>query len=144
MSLIFPAGARLFFDTAPIIYYIEKHPDFGDGMDDLIRQAYVSRHVWVTSFVSWIEALTLPRRERNSDLEKIYKAWLEQTPFLSVIQSNPLVMRQAVHFRAEYGLKTPDAIQLATAQVCRADAVITNDQDWKRVREMNVITLDEL
>jgi predicted nucleic acid-binding protein len=144
MSLHFPEGARLFFDTAPIIYYIEKHPDFSDRMDGLILQACVARHVWVTSFVSWIEALTLPRRQKNSNLEKAYKAWLEQTPFLSVIQSNPLVMRQALHFRAEYGLKTPDAIQLATAQICRADAVITNDQDWKKIKELRVVTLDEL
>jgi len=144
MSLHFPEGARLFFDTAPIIYYVEQHPDFGDCMEDLIRQAYVSRQIWVTSFISWIEALTLPRRQKNSDLERIYKAWLEQTPFLSVVQSNPLVMRQALYFRAEYGFKTPDAIQLATAQVCRVDAVITNDQVWKKVKELRVVTLDEL
>jgi predicted nucleic acid-binding protein len=144
MSSHFPEEARLFFDTAPIIYYIEKHSDFSVCMEGLIQQACVSRHVWITSFVSWIETLILPRREKNSDLEKTYKEWLEQTPFLSVIQSNPLVMRQAVHFRAEYGFKTPDAIQLATAQVCRADAVITNDQAWKKVKELRVVTLDEL
>jgi predicted nucleic acid-binding protein len=54
------------------------------------------------------------------------------------------VCEKAVHFRAAYGFKTPDAIQLAVAQVAGADVVITNDRTWKAVKELHVVMLDEL
>ncbi len=51
---------------------------------------------------------------------------------------------KAVLFRARYGLRTPDSIQLATAQVCGADLVITNDRKWEQVRELSVIQVANL
>ena len=144
MGLNVQYGEKLFFDTAPIIYYIEKHPQFGACVDVLAQEAGSRRHLWVTSFISWIEALTLPCKQKNIQVEQRYLDWLTRTPFLTVVQSSSAIMKQAVYFRAEYGFKTPDAIQLATAQVAGADLVITNDQAWKAVKELRVVTLDEL
>lgn len=50
----------------------------------------------------------------------------------------------AVQLRAKYNFKTPDAIQLATAIRCGADYVITNDKEWQKVGNLNILLLEDL
>ena len=57
---------------------------------------------------------------------------------------NISVADKTVELRAEYGLRTPDAIQLATAVSCGSDYVLTNDRKWKQVNQCNTVLLDEL
>lgn len=47
----------------------------------------------------------------------------------------------AAQLRAKYGLKTPDALQIATALEHHADYFLTNDHRLNSVTEINVITL---
>ena len=44
----------------------------------------------------------------------------------------------------EYNLKTPDALQAATALTCGATGFISNDPAFQRVAGLEVIVLDEL
>ncbi|NOU35450.1 MAG: PIN domain-containing protein [Kiritimatiellaceae bacterium] len=144
MGLSFRGDEILFIDTAPVIYYIENHPQFSSKMDALIDAVANFRQQWITSFVTYVEVLALPRKMKDQPMEQLYTHLLTQTRFLKIVQTNPSIMNQCVHFRAEYGFKTPDAIQLATAQVFGADIVITNDHAWKKITELRVVTLDEL
>lgn len=50
----------------------------------------------------------------------------------------------AVELRAHHHLKTPDAIQLGTAVACGADYIITNDRDWRRIEEIQVVMVGDL
>lgn len=54
------------------------------------------------------------------------------------------VAEQAALLRAKYNLRTPDAVQLATAVEVRADYFFTNDDRLKLVREITVVTLSDL
>jgi hypothetical protein len=46
--------------------------------------------------------------------------------------------------RAETGLRTPDAVQVAAARVSGADAIITNDRRWAgRVTRPALVMLEE-
>jgi len=38
----------------------------------------------------------------------------------------------------------PDYFQLGTAVACGADYIITNDRDWRRVEEIQVIMVGDL
>lgn len=46
-----------------------------------------------------------------------------------------------MELRVNYNLKTPDAIQLATAMENNTDVFLTNDERLKRVKEIEVLTL---
>jgi len=113
-------------------------------MDARIEEATIARQIWLTSFITWIEVLTLPRQEKNRQVEMAYRDWFRKTKWVRVLQSSSMIMDRTVHFRSEYGFKTPEAIQLASAEVFGADVVITNDLAWKKVKELRVVTLDEL
>jgi predicted nucleic acid-binding protein len=53
------------------------------------------------------------------------------------------VADRAALIRAQYGLKTPDAIQMATAVCSGATAFLCNDPAFQRVKEMNCLLLDD-
>jgi predicted nucleic acid-binding protein len=51
---------------------------------------------------------------------------------------------EAAQIRADYNLRTPDAIQLATALDARASAFLTNDAGLASVPGLRLIQLDSL
>jgi predicted nucleic acid-binding protein len=51
--------------------------------------------------------------------------------------------RMAADLRARYHLKTPDALQVASALNENCDAFLTNDTGFKRVTEIRILILDE-
>jgi predicted nucleic acid-binding protein len=50
----------------------------------------------------------------------------------------------AVDLRAKHQFKTPDAIQLGTAVACGADYIITNNKDWRRFKEIQILLVSDL
>jgi predicted nucleic acid-binding protein len=46
--------------------------------------------------------------------------------------------------RAEHNLRTPDAIQVATAAVSGATALISNDAIFRRIELLDILLLDEM
>jgi predicted nucleic acid-binding protein len=55
-----------------------------------------------------------------------------------------MIAQEAARLRAQYRLKTPDAIHIATASVHKVDALLTNEPAWKRVKEVPIVVLEEL
>ena len=51
---------------------------------------------------------------------------------------------RAAELRAKYGLRTPDAIQLASVIYKKGDVLITNDKGLKRVKEIKVLALEDI
>ncbi|WP_296621566.1 PIN domain-containing protein [Marivirga sp.] len=54
------------------------------------------------------------------------------------------VSRRAANLRANYNIKTPDSIQIATAIEKNADFFFTNDKNLSRVNEIEVLTLEDI
>jgi len=55
-----------------------------------------------------------------------------------------MVAEQAAWLRAKYSwLRTPDAIQIAAGLLQGAEALICNDNNWKKLTELPVLVLDD-
>jgi predicted nucleic acid-binding protein len=54
------------------------------------------------------------------------------------------VSQKAALIRVRYGLKLPDALQVATALVAGCDAFLTNDVVLQRVTELRILVLSAL
>jgi predicted nucleic acid-binding protein len=50
------------------------------------------------------------------------------------------IAESAARLRASLGLKIADAIQIASALAINADAVVTHDRDFGRVRALRVLS----
>jgi predicted nucleic acid-binding protein len=57
---------------------------------------------------------------------------------------NPDTAILAADLRARYNLRTPDALQIATALQSGCQAFLTNDTTLKRVTELTVLVLSEI
>ena len=88
--------------------------------------------------------MVVPIRNGNQNLIQLYENTILNSPHLSVFNMDSLVAKKTAEIRANYNIKTPDAIQLATAILHKADYFLSNDKKLKRVTEVKVITLDEL
>jgi predicted nucleic acid-binding protein len=54
------------------------------------------------------------------------------------------IAERAAELRAQFRLRTPDALQLATVIEAGGQAFLTNDSGLRRVTVLPVIVLDEL
>jgi predicted nucleic acid-binding protein len=131
-----PDGALLLMDTAPIVYFLEAHPKFAKVFKSLFeRHASGELHFAVTT-VTIAEVLTGPLQSGNEALAESYRAILESW---QVVDLTGNIAESAARLRASLRLKLPDAVQAASAIAINADALITHDRDFSRVRSLVVL-----
>lgn len=97
----------------------------------------------VTSIITLIEVTAQPIRLNRQDLVSIYTAALLGSANVTTMSVDATIARQAAELRAKYSLRTPDAIQIATAIVAGAQAFITNDERLRSVAEIQVLIIDD-
>lgn len=144
MGLDLSKQRQIFLDTSPFIYYFEEHPTYFDALNWLWDQIYQYDISVITSIITYIELLTLPEREGHHHLAAQYRESLTNSDRISIYPVNLLVAEATVKYRAKYQMKTPDAIQLATADICGAEIVVTNDGAWKKIDDMVVVLINEI
>jgi predicted nucleic acid-binding protein len=91
-----------------------------------------------------LELLVHPYRGKDQDGVDAYFALLSTYPNLKWVSASLDIADQAARLRAEHNLKTPDAIQAATALVSHASGLISNDPAFLRVRQLEVLIFDNL
>jgi predicted nucleic acid-binding protein len=135
---------RLGLDTAPIIYFVEAHPRY-DALVTRVFQRIASGVITgITSVISLTEVLAQPIRRGQAQLAQRYDNLLLNSANLVVMPIDVDVARRAAGLRAQYSLRTPDALQIAVALAAGCQAFLTNDKNLKRVAELQVLILDEL
>lgn len=142
--MILKSDDVIFLDTAPFIYFFERHPDHFPPMAALFDQLYATGAQAITSIITYIELTTQPARRGNLKLVRKYRDYLSNSENISLFALDMNIADYVVQLRARYALKTPDAIQLGTALACGADHVITNDRAWQGLEEVNVVLMEEL
>lgn len=137
-------GKVVAIDTAAFIYYFEDHADFAPLLHPLFQELEAGRIGAVTSVISLLEVLIHPLRQGDEKLASQYQDTLLSHPHLTTLAVNYVIAQAAAELRAERNLKTPDAIQLATAIISNASAFITNDRDFGDAPPIEIVTLREL
>ena len=137
-------GATVGLDTGPLIYYIEEHPAHLARIRPFFEAAERGEFRVVTSFVTLIEVLVHPLREGRPELAEEYRVILLQSPALTAIPLDEGIAEEAAGLRARHNLRTPDAIQLATAIRSGASWFLTNDAELANVSEISVLVLKQL
>lgn len=124
-------------DAAPWIYLLEDHPTFAPKFTGLFEAAAAGEIELALSTVALAEVLTGPCKAGQTALAKRFEAAL--TSYRVVPVTTPIASL-AAQLRAQYRLKLPDALQLATALEIGADALVTHDRDFSAVQGLQVLT----
>lgn len=132
------------FDTAPIIYFAEANPDYDALVTAIFQRIDDAELVGITSVISLCEVLVHPIRNQNRALRQRYLDILQNSPNFFTKFINSSIAETAAELRAKYNLRTPDALQIATALENGCDAFLCNDKDLKKVTELKILILDEL
>jgi predicted nucleic acid-binding protein len=135
---------RLGFDTAPFIYFVERNPVYLELVREVVRRISSGELTGHTSAITLTEVLVQPLRVGNTALAQRYRRFLSRSRNLVLEPITAGVAEQAAALRARYGLRTPDAVQIAAALGAGCTAFLTNDSKHQRVVEINVLVLDEL
>lgn len=135
------AGVKLIFlDTAPVIYYVERHPTFFPLVQPIFESLSDRDLQAVTSPITLAECSIVPLLELQQDFADA----LVRNESVIFRITDELIAIEAVKMRVKYGLKLPDAIQIATAIVSNCDAFLTNDIALSKVTEIRSIVVSEL
>lgn len=141
----FISGRLVAFDTAPLIYYIEENPIYLPLVDELFDSIDSGAARGISSVLTLQEVLVKPLREGMQDIADQYRDVLISPVNIMLANINESICEQAANLRAKYPwLRTPDALQIATAILHNADVIITNDDKWKRLTEIKIVVLQDL
>lgn len=134
----------IFFDTAPVIYYIEAHLHYGHIAKEVVDVVRLGRLHAFTSVITLAEVLPKPIESGNEELARKFEEFLRYGKNFDLIEISADIAKAAGELRGRYSfLRALDAIQIAAALETGSDAFVTNDIALKRVREIKTIVLKE-
>jgi predicted nucleic acid-binding protein len=88
--------------------------------------------------------LVKPLRDGDDALADEFRSIVVGARNVSLVPVSLNHAERAADLRARFGLRTPDAIHIATAFEDGCTHIITNDDVWKRVAGIVVVVLDEV
>jgi len=142
-SLSLPASGVIYIDTAPIIYSVEKHPDYAPSLRPVWAASKSGAIQVITSELALLETLVGPLKHGDSELADVYSELLTATE-MRLLPITLEVLRDAARLRADTNMKTPDAIHAATALAAGCDLFVTNDGGFRRVASLPVVIISEV
>jgi len=131
-------------DTAVFIYHLEGHPTYLPLTQQLFSRVEAGEMSAWTSTITLMEIAVRPYQLNKEDIARKYEALLASFPNLQIADIDRDVARRAAQLRAEFRLRPPDALQVATCLVHRAPLFVTNDHRLRIVRKLiDMIILDD-
>ena len=138
---------KVFVDTAPFIYFIEKdedNPQYFDKVKDFFDKAYKNNINFVTSVITVEEYMVFPYRINSQTYIDMFERLINILGFKAIVIDEKTA-RKAARIRAGHkSFKTMDALQLAAASINDCDLFLTNDKQLRQFEEIKCITVDEL
>ncbi len=135
---------RIALDTSVFIYQLEANARYLAFTDHIFSWLERPGCKAVTSTITMTELLVQPHRDFDEQRVDEFYGLLSTYPNLDWIAANLEIADLAARIRAVHRLRTPDALQAATAVHTLATGLITNDPVFQRVKTFETLVLDQL
>ncbi len=143
-QLVLPASGPVYVDTNIVIYAVEQIEPYQAVAAPLWDALSAGQQVVVTSQLTLLEVLVKPLRQGDQALADLYRQILLGTTGLTCQAVDLSLLVSAARLRADYNLRTPDAIHAASALASTCTLFVTNDPSFRRVPTLNVVVLREV
>ena len=135
---------RVFLDTAPIIYFLQKNALYFGQMKDILRYLRQDGTSFISSDITTEEYLVMPYRENNLPLTFALDRFILLAQ-VEIVHTSSAIAKRAARIRAEYkGFKAMDALQIATAMESDCDLFLTNDKQLRQFDGIKCFTVDDM
>jgi len=112
--------------------------------EDLFLPLEKGEFYGVTSVLTIAELLVRPKALQREDVAEEYTLLLSTYPNLEIVPFTLTLAASCAEIRAGYKLRTPDAIQAATALEKKATLFLTNDAGFpSRIGQMTIRVLSD-
>ena len=142
-QLSFSLHSKVYLDTSPIIYSVEKHADYWLLLTSLWQSLKAKEIEVFTSELTLLETLVQPIKQNNQNLVSAYETLLTKSD-INLLPISLDVLRDSANLRATKNLKTPDEIHASSAFSVGCDYFVTNEDVFKRLSNINVVVLSEI
>ncbi len=137
-------GKIVGLDSAPLIYYIEENPAFLSLVDPFFHAMTRGDFEVVTSTMTVAEVMVHPFRRGDAGLIEMYRDILQNAAHLRTVPVTADIAEIAARLRAWHKIRTPDAVQIATAIAAKADFFLTNDDGLPALPRPTVLVLGDV
>jgi predicted nucleic acid-binding protein len=135
---------RIALDTSVFIYQLEANPRYATFTDHVFAWLEQTHHSAVTSTVTMAELLVAPYCAKDEQQVDEFYALLSTYPHLEWVAPSLEIADIAARIRAAHRLRTPDALQAATAVRSEATGMVTNDAVFEQVTGFETLVLERL
>lgn len=133
---------KVFFDSAPIIYFLDKNEKYYQTVSSWMKDHAAS--IFASSPVTVMEYLTYPYCQNQPERIEAFDSFLSEFE-IELSSIDEAIGKAAAQIRAEHSaFKAMDALQLATACETGCDVFLTNDKQLKQFDGIKIIVIDEL
>lgn len=135
---------RIALDTSAFIYQLEANARYVALTDHIFAWLERPGSKGITSTLTMTELLVQPYRDQDEQHVDEFYGFLSTYPNLDWIAPGLEIADLAARLRALHRLRTPDALQAATAVYAHATGLVTNDPVFQRVEAFETLVLDQL
>ena len=136
-------GKTVYLDANPIIYAFENPRAYPGLINHLIAPLDRGEIRVVTSTITLTEVLMHPIKAGDTILENAYRRFLVPADFFEIMPVDIKIAEHAAALRAQFGLRTPDAIHVSTYVLATCDVFLTRDRALERAG-IRVVSPDSL
>lgn len=137
-------GSKLYLDTAPFIYFLEKSSLYFDQIRDFFIACKNQGILLVTSAITIEEYCVFPLSQNDNQLVSNFDLFLKGMN-IEVVSVDKNIALRAAEIRAKYkSFKALDALHLATAITSDCSVFVTNDKQLRQIQEISVCTMNNL
>jgi predicted nucleic acid-binding protein len=138
-----PSSGLVYTDAQVVIYTVDKYPNYAPLCRPIWEAARASTITVISSQLILAETLVAPLRSGDlvhlADREALWRH-----PNTRLFPVTEAIIREAAQLRADFNLKTPDAIHAATALHHGCTLFVSNDTAFRRVPNLSVAILDDV
>ena len=134
--------SKVFVDTAPFVYLLEINEFLTDKTKQVFNN-FLSNTIFVTSVITYAEYCVRPKKINNQRAINKFKYLLNDIG-CDIKNIDIEIADITADLRAKYQfLKTPDALQLATAIQYNCNKFLTNDNKLKQISEIEIVLISD-
>lgn len=132
-------------DSSILIYHLEDMEPYSDLTEAAFAAIAEGSPGAVLSTISVTELLVQPFAEGQKDRVDGFERFILSLPHTALIPPSYPTAKEAARLRARYGIRTPDALLVATALGEKAEAFLTNDTRLRALKAegIAIVILDD-
>lgn len=138
------SGRCIAIDSMCFIYHFARHPLYSP-LTRVFFAALEHKEIFVvTSMLTITEVFVHAERSHDRLILHEYERFFHSFDNLQIIPVDWYIARAAARLRSEYAtLRTPDAVQVATAMIGECSTFMTNDKRLRKIVGVNLVLLDD-